>query len=252
MTRTILITGATGKFGRVLTRHFLDVGERVIAVGRSEETLRQLKATFPLTAERLHLLELDLMAEDVGDLLLKNLARLGMEPDCLINNARSLETLRLDDQGKASPEDFLKEFKLGIIVPYEVTVALANHPGRRLGAVVNVGSIYGSVAPNLRLYVDPVRQSPIQYGVTKAALVHLTKELAVRLADKEIRVNCVSYGGVEGRADDAFKQRYAALCPSGRMLSENDIAGPIDMLLSEAVSGITGHTLMVDGGWSIW
>lgn len=252
MTRTILITGATGKFGLVLTRHFLNAGERVVAVGRSDESLLKLKESFPLSAERLDLLKFDLMREDSCCRLLASLSILGVQPDCLINNARSLGNLKLDDQGKASQDNFEKEFKLGVIVPYELTMALTNDSESRLRAVVNIGSIYGTVAPNLRLYTDPLVQSPIQYGVTKAALIHLTKELAVRLANKNIRVNCVSYGGVEGRVDDAFSQRYAALCPSGRMLSENEIPGPIDMLLSDAASGITGHTLMVDGGWSIW
>ncbi len=252
MSRMILITGATGKFGRVLVRHFLDAGDQVIATGRSEESLDQLKVSCPQWAGRLHLIEIDLMAEQVGGLLLAGLARLGVEPDCLINNARSLETLKLDDYGKASQENFLNEFRLGVVVPYELTMALTSHAQGGLRAVVNVGSIYGTVAPNLKLYTDPERQSPIQYGVTKAALAHLTKELAVRLAVRNVRVNCVAYGGVEGRVDDAFKQRYAALCPAGRMLSENEIAGPIDMLISESASGITGHVLMVDGGWSAW
>lgn len=252
MSRTVLITGATGKFGRVLVRHFLDVGDHVIAAGRSAESLDQLKVSCPRSAEHLHLLAIDLMAEQVGGLLLVGLAQLGVEPDCLINNARSLATLKLDDRGKASPEDFLNEFRLGVVVPYELTTALSSSPNSRLRAVVNVGSIYGTAAPNLKLYTEPERQSPIQYGVTKAALAHLTKELAVRLAAKSIRVNCAAFGGVEGRVDEDFKQRYAALCPAGRMLTEQEIAGPIDMLLSEAATGITGHVLMVDGGWSAW
>lgn len=252
MSRTILITGATGKFGRVLVRYFLDAGDHVIAIGRSEESLRQLKATCSPGGGRLHLLEMDLMAEQVGGLLLEGLARIGVEPDCLINNARSLASLQLDNSGKASPANFLNEFKLGVVVPYELTIALAESPRSRLRAVVNMGSMYGVTAPNLMLYTDPQGQSPIQYGVTKAALAHLTKELAVRLAKRNIRVNCAAFGGVEGRVDASFKERYAALCPVGRMLAEHEIPGPIDMLLSDAASGITGHVLMVDGGWTVW
>lgn len=252
MSRKVLITGATGKLGSVLVRHFLDAGDHVIATGRSEEALSQLKAITSPGSTHLHLLKIDLMTDHVGSLLVDRLSHLGIEPDCLVNNARSLDSLKLDNLGKASPEDFLNEFKLGVVVPYELVMALANQPTNCLRVIVNVGSIYGTVAPNLKLYTDPERQSPIQYGVTKAALAHLTKELAVRLAPKNIRVNCVAYGGVEGRVDETFKQRYAALCPAGRMLNEKEIVGPIDMLLSDSGSGITGHILMVDGGWSIW
>jgi len=251
MSRTVLITGATGKFGYVLVRHFLNAGDHVIAIGRSKEALNQLEAT-SIHPSRLHLLKIDLMADDLGGLLIEELSHLGKMPDCLINNARSHHSLGLDDEGKARPESFLDEFKLGVVVPYELVMALANRPASCLRAVANVGSIYGTVVPNLKLYTNPEQQSPIQYGVTKAALAHLTKELAVRLATKNIRVNCVAYGGVKGRVDEDFEQRYAALCPSGRMLSENEIVGPIDMLLSESASGITGHVLMVDGGYSVW
>jgi NAD(P)-dependent dehydrogenase (short-subunit alcohol dehydrogenase family) len=122
----------------------------------------------------------------------------------------------------------------------------------QLRRVVNIGSMYGTVAANTHLYTDPVGQSPLHYSVAKAALSHLTKELAVRLSKNSIQVNCVAFGGVEGRVDDAFKQRYAQLCPMGRMLREDEVVGPVDMLLSDKCSGVTGHTLAVDGGWSIW
>ena len=141
---------------------------------------------------------------------------------------------------------------MAIVVPYELTMALAQQQNSRLESVVNIGSQYGVVAPNLNLYSEPVIESPLHYGVAKAGMGHLTKELAVRLAGQDIRVNCVAFGGVEGRVGDDFKKRYAALCPMGRMLNESDLAGPVDLLLSSASSAITGHTLVVDGGWSVW
>jgi NAD(P)-dependent dehydrogenase (short-subunit alcohol dehydrogenase family) len=131
-------------------------------------------------------------------------------------------------------------------------MALATQKNSQIRRVVNIGSQYGTVAVNPHLYIDPVKQSPLHYGVAKAALAHLTKELAVRLAGKNIQVNCVAFGGVEGRVDDAFKERYAKLCPMGRMLRDDEVVGPVDMLLSDKCSGITGHVLAVDGGWGIW
>lgn len=180
------------------------------------------------------------------------LDQLGLEPDSLINNARSLSSLRVGELGITAREDFLAEFSLGVIVPYELVMALAFRPLSKLRSVVNIGSIYGSVAPNQNLYEDPVRQSPIQYGVSKAAVAHLSKELAVRLAPKGIRVNCVALGGVEGRADERFKSRYGSLCPAGRMLNEDEVSGPVDMLLSQCGAGVSGHVLLVDGGWTAW
>lgn len=252
MSRSILITGATGKIGRVLARHFLADGDTVIAAGRSADALAELAIELAGAGGTLHTLCADLMAPDAAATVLDGLRHIGCVPDCLINNARNIAFLRTGEHGVVARQDFLDEFALDVVAPYELVMALANAPDSCLRAVVNIGSQYGSVAPNLRLYTDPLRQSPLQYGVAKAALAHLTKELAVRLADHGIRVNCVAFGGIEGRVDEAFKQRYAALCPMGRMLGEHELAGPVDLLLSDGASAVTGHVMMADGGWSAW
>mgnify|MGYP003739618353 FL=1 len=127
-------------------------------------------------------------------------------------------------------------------------MALTNLPDSRLSSIVNISSMYGIVAPNPLLYDDGLKNSPVHYGVCKAALIHLTKELAVRLAPRNIRVNAISFGGVEGRVDEAFKSRYARLCPLGKMLTEEDLGGSVEFLASEQSRGITGHNLVVDGG----
>jgi NAD(P)-dependent dehydrogenase (short-subunit alcohol dehydrogenase family) len=250
--RTILITGGSGKFGRTLVGHFLAAGDRVVATCRSEGSLEDLTAAFSGFEERLSCLKADFTGADAVAALTGQLELLGIQPDCLVNNARSLSFLKTGADGLVARQDFLNEYLLDVVVPYELTMALARQAGSRLRRVVNVGSQYGTVAANPHLYSDPVKQSPLHYGVAKAALVHLTKELAVRLAGYGIQVNCIAFGGVEGRVDEAFKARYATLCPLGRMLRDDEVAGPVDMLLSDACSGVTGHTLAVDGGWGIW
>lgn len=250
--RTILITGGTGKFGRVLVGHFLSVGDSVVTTFRTDELMEKLRVEHANAGKRLTGIKVDLTDPDAITTLRVQLDSQGIQPDCLVNNARSLSFLKIEEDGLISRENFANEYLLDVIVPYELTMALVMQKNSQLRRVVNVGSMYGTVAANPHLYTDPVKQSPLHYGVAKAALVHLTKELAVRLADKGIQVNCAAFGGVEGRVDEAFKQRYAQLCPMGRMLREDEVVSPVDMLLSDKCSGITGHTLAVDGGWSIW
>ena len=113
--------------------------------------------------------------------------------------------------------------------------------------------MYGIVAPNKKIYVDGYNSSPSFYGVAKAAQIHLTKELSVRMANHRIRVNSISFGGVEGRVNNSFKKKYAQLCPIGRMLKPSEIFEPIWFLANEnSSSGATGHNLVIDGGWTIW
>ena len=250
--RTVVLTGATGLIGRVLAKHLVDSGDIVVAIGRSSCSLSALKKELDEKSSQFHGLDIDLSSEYACDELKSFMASTGLYPDCLINNARDTSYLGLSTGGKVERKNFMGELLMDVVVPYELTMALAQQADSKLRSVVNIGSQYGVVAPNLTLYADPEKESPLHYGVAKAGLVHLTKELAVRLADKDIRVNCVAFGGVEGRVDEAFKSRYSLLCPMDRMLSESDLAGPVDLLLSSGASAITGHTLVVDGGWSIW
>ncbi len=250
--RTILITGGSGKFGRTLVSHFLAAGDRIIATCRTDESLEKLLIEYSSYGDRFVGVKSDLTENDAIALLREQLDARDIRPDCLVNNARSLSFLKIGEDGLVSRENFTNEYLLDVVVPYELTMALAQQRDSQLRKVLNIGSQYGTVAANPHLYNDPMKQSPLHYGVAKAALAHLTKELAVRLAGKNIQVNCVAFGGVEGRVDEAFKQRYAQLCPMGRMLRDDEVVGPVDMLLSDKCSGITGHILAVDGGWGIW
>ncbi len=250
--RTILITGGTGKIGRSLVSHFLSAGDNVVATARTDESLARLTSEHGQSGNRILGIKTDFTEPDAIKAILEQLYQENIFPDCLVNNARSVNFLKVEEDGVVSRENFAGEFLLDVIVPYELTMRLARQDGSRLRRVVNVGSMYGTVAANPSLYTDPVKQSPLHYGVSKAALAHLTRELAVRLADKGIQVNCVAFGGVEGRVDDTFLRRYAKLTPLGRMLRDDEVAGPVDMLLSDVCSGVTGHVLAVDGGWTIW
>lgn len=170
----------------------------------------------------------------------------------LINNARSLDYLKTEPNGIVSALNFTKEFVVDVVIPYQLSMGLVEHQGEHLRQIINIGSQYGSVAANLNLYDQPETESAIHYSVAKAALVHLTKELAIRLAKRKIQVNCISYGGVQGRVNEIFKQRFASLSPIGRMLTEEEILMPIDMLINHPTISMTGHTLHADGGWSLW
>jgi NAD(P)-dependent dehydrogenase (short-subunit alcohol dehydrogenase family) len=169
----------------------------------------------------------------------------------LINNARNLNFLKTSEFGITSRENFINEYLLDVVVPYELSMELETYSSK-LSLILNIGSQYGTVGANSNLYENPDRDSPIHYGVAKAALSHLTKELAIRFASKDVQVNCIAYGGVEGRVDDEFKKKYSKMLPMGRMLFEDEITWPLDALLSQKSRPMTGQTLNFDGGWTIW
>jgi len=249
---TVLITGGTGKFGSVLVDYFCQKGMQVVFTSTSAEKIAKVVGADSINNRLIIGIQADFSIENSVPCVMQQLAEKNISVDFLVNNARSLASLAIEPDGSVSRTNFLAEYLLDVVVPYELTMALAKLNGDSLKSVVNIGSQYGMVAANPSLYTDHARQSPIHYGVAKAALVHLTKELAVRLAEQKIRVNCVAYGGVEGRVDEAFKARYATLVPNQRMLCEEEIPGPIEFLLSDASSAMTGQVICADGGWTIW
>lgn len=248
--QTTLVTGATGLLGRQFTRLFRADGHTVIATSRSCEKLKALASETATLPGKFEPVVIDLL-RDGGGGLAQQLESRALHPDAIVNNAIDLANQSLDEKGQPAGQQWSIEFQLAVVIPYDLVTAIVTRKDHRLKAVVNVSSMYGIVSRNPELYDDPLRQSPIHYGVAKAAIIHLTKELAVRLAPR-VRVNAVSFGGVEGRVDDKFKARYARLCPMQRMLREDEVAASVSFLLSDGAAMITGQNLIVDGGWTTW
>lgn len=126
----------------------------------------------------------------------------------------------------------------------------------RRGVILNVGSMYGHVAPDYRLYEGVPQTNPPSYGAAKAGVIQLTKYLASFLAPDGIRVNCISPGpfpfpSVTNEYPE-FAKRLAAKNPLGRVGQPHEVKGAAVLLCSDAASFITGQNICIDGGWTIW
>lgn len=249
--QTVLITGGTGKLGSIFTSYLASKGWRVIITSTNKVRAEAFKANV-LGGENIDIFISDLSQPHAPQNLIEAILAEGIEVNHLVNNARSLISLKIGEDGFSRREEIAMEYLLDVIVPYELATNLYLLQKDALKTIVNIGSQYGSVAANPVLYQGDSTHSPIQYGLAKSALHHLTKELAVRFSGENVRVNCIAYGGVEGRADSAFTQKYGSLTPMGRMLKEDEVIGPLEFLLTNASSSITGHTIAADGGWTVW
>lgn len=251
MNRVVLLTGASGKIGRVFLRHLLQKGCVVIGTASSTDSLKLLIQEENLLDKNFYGVVIDLCDDDSAEKITHFLMKEKLFPDCLINNARSRKFLEVQSSGISSRENFEREYLLDVIVPYELTYHLLSY-SNKLKTIINIGSQYGTVAMNPGLYQNPAIETPVQYSVAKAGLHHLTRELSVRLAKSNIQVNCIAFGGIEGRTDDTFVKKYSEMLPLGRMLVESELTCPLDMLLSENSSPMTGQIINYDGGWTIW
>ena len=118
------------------------------------------------------------------------------------------------------------------------------------GVVINVASDLGVIAPNQNIYNGDVK--PVDYSVTKHAIIGLTKYLSTYFGDKNIRVNAISPGGVYTNQSDDFVERLSKLIPMGRMANKEEEKGAIVFLCSDASSYMNGHNLILDGGRTVW
>ena len=128
---------------------------------------------------------------------------------------------------------------------------------RRRGSIVNILSIYGIVAPDQRIYEGSrydgrAINTPAVYSASKAALWGLTRYLSTYWAERGVRVNAITPGGVFSGQNDVFVSRYSARVPMGRMAEKDEMSGALVFLLSAASSYVTGQNLVVDGGLTAW
>lgn len=246
--RCVLVTGATGLIGRAIALHLAQLGWRLVVTSRSAAKAKVLATELGSNALGIGL---DLSQDRAAALCVTELAEKGVRITHLVNNARSLTSLRVGADGISDPEDFQQEYLIDVVQPYLLTMNLHRDSRHGLRGVVNIGSQYGEIAMNRNLYGGDESRMPIQYSAAKAALHHLTRELACRLAPV-VRVNCVAFGGFAGRSPEDFSQLYASMLPAGRMLAPTEAGPPVSFLLDDASSSVTGHVIRADGGWSIW
>jgi len=129
---------------------------------------------------------------------------------------------------------------------------------RKTGNIINISSIQGINGPHFPVYADTGMTSGIEYTYTKWGIIGMTKWLANYYGKYNIRVNCISPGGYrpsDAKPDpttEAFLRNYLERTPLGRMADDDDIKGAIVYLASNASKYVTGHNLVLDGGWSSW
>lgn len=120
------------------------------------------------------------------------------------------------------------------------------------GSIINIGSTYGVVGPDFSVYAGTSMTMPAAYAAIKGGIINFTRYLATYYGKHQVRVNCISPGGIFDNQAPSFVEKYAQKTPLGRMGKPEEIATASVFLASDAASYVTGQNLLVDGGWTAW
>lgn len=266
--KTILITGATGFFGRYVAKNFLAVGASVILMARKKETLESHVTEYKneygegkAVGYAVDFYDRKKLEQTLRDIVKNH------KIDTAVNNAYDLskKTGFNTTEGtleNTTYETWLHAFESGIYWAVLTTQIVGQEMKKRgAGSIINISSMYGgAVVPHPALYEGKQFFNPPTYSVQKSGIVALTRYTASFWGQYGIRCNAIAPGPFSNTEtntsnsvdkDDSFLERLKKKTVLGRLGHPNDLRGALIYLASNASSYVTGHTLVIDGGWTI-
>lgn len=237
-----LVTGGNGLIGKTIVAELRSkTSSRVVSIDINEET--DLANDFI----KCDITDPDSVRSTVS-LVMKEYGRI----DGLVNNAYP----RTSDWGARfediSLESWNKNIEMQLSTCFQLCqLVLPIMKAQKSGSIVNIASIYGVVGNDFTIYENTGGMtSPAAYSAIKGGVINFTRYLASYYGASGVRVNCVSPGGVFNNQNPEFVKQFEHKVPLKRMAKPEEIAPSIVFLLSDDASYITGHNLIVDGGWT--
>lgn len=264
--RVVLITGGAGLLGCQHAEAVVSVGGIPILADISSADVRRAAELLSLQlGSKVYACEMDItniteikqkkieINSQYGpvDILINNAANNPKVEDISQSRFSRFETLSLDA--------WMADLSVGLTGAFLCSQIFGSDMASRgRGVILNIASDLSLISPDQRLYrvagapesEQPVK--PVTYSVIKTALIGLTRYLATYWADRGVRVNALSPGGVQVQQSDEFVRRLSSLIPLGRMAARSEYQAAIVFLCSDASSYMTGANLVIDGGRTCW
>ncbi len=254
--RVAIVTGGRGLYGAGISAGLGEMGARVVIASRNGAACEEYAATLREKGLDAVGMSLDLSDDaSIEKLVADVIARYG-RIDILVNNAVDRRNLTcMDEATRQKLQDSMNTNLNGQIMLSQAVIRHMIPQGS--GSIINISSMRGLDCPHFPFYPPSMSKQTVNYTTEKWAMVGLTKYMAGCYGKYHIRVNCVAPGGFSpdlAKTPDGqqFVDTYIANCPLGCWATEDDIKGPVAFLASDAANYVTGATLVMDGGWTIW
>lgn len=255
--RVAVITGGCGHIGRAIAEGLAEQGCNLLLIDRAEDALKESsKAIGEQWSVQVEGLAVDLENADARVSVVPFMRDRFGRADVLVNNAGFVGDSKMTGWvvpfEEQSIETWRRAVEVNVTAGFHLSQLLAPMLKKhRCGSIVNIASIYGLLGPDMSLYEGTEMGNPAAYAVSKGGLIQLTRWMSTVLAP-DIRVNCVSPGGVARSQPQVFVDKYVTRTPLRRMGEEDDFKGAVLYFASDISAWVTGQNLVIDGGWSAW
>ena len=249
----IIVTGAAGRIGSATAKRLVQAGANLvladITLDLTEKLAHDLNA---LNRGNVYPLVVDLTKPEGVDLLVSQSINFLGEIDgaihCAYPRSEGWGSTFEETDHKYLCQDLSMQLGGAILFSQRLMIYFKS---REKGVLIHLSSIQGVSAPKFSHYVGTGMSSPIEYAAIKAGIISITKWLAKYYANKGIRVNCVSPGGILDSQPVEFLERYRQSCTNIGMLSADHVASVLAFLLSQDAEAINGQNIIVDDGWTL-
>lgn len=249
--KVAVVTGGAGLLGKEIIRGLAEFSATAIIADSDKKKANKIVDEYGYLGENVLFYPLDITKEDSISKLLNFIDKKFGRLDIWVNNAyprTSDWAIPFEGINKASWRANVDMHLSGYMSCCQKCAEYMKM--KKSGVIVNMASIYGIVGPDFSIYKNTLMTMPAAYAAIKGGIIAFTKYLASYYGRYNLRINCVSPGGVHNKQPVTFVKKYAAKVPLGRMALKEDIVGAVLYLVSDASKYVTGHNLVVDGGWS--
>ena len=249
--KTILINGAAGRLGFAFAKEILKNGGQVVLADVNENQLKKIQKN--LDENKSYYIVVDNKNENSS---IDKCINFSIEKFGKLDSAIHTAYPKSEKWGAKFENLEYRHLSQDLSLQLGGTILFSQKiinqfKKQGYGSLIHISSIQGISAPKFEHYVNTKMSSPIEYSAMKAGVISLTKYLAKYYKNQNIRVNCISPGGILDNQPQDFIEKYRHSCCSKGLLDPEDVAGTACFLLSDLSNFITGQNIIVDDGWSL-